>query len=192
MRRAERQASSSRLRLVPRKRRRKIRAEDGPPGLGIEFDVTVVLAQTLNTCSCERYRAPRLRVRSPIGLSDDLTAGKSYYLVEVDAVLDLLRASESSDHHLFLFDELFRGTNTVERLAAGEAVLNALPLDAQGRARHVVIAATHDGELVRMLESTYDPHHFVETVQKHGLSFDFKILPGPARTRSAINNEYCE
>ena len=148
--------------------------------------VTVVVAQTLNTCPSERYLGPRLRVRSAIGRSDDLTAGKGYYLMEVDAVLDLLQASESSDHHLFLFDELFRGTNTIERLAAGEAVLNALLLDAQGRGRHVVIAATHYGELVQMLEGTYDPHHFEETVQNHGLSFDFKIPPGPARTRSAI------
>ena len=146
----------------------------------------MVLAQTLNTCPAQAYSSPRLRVRSAIGRSDDLTAGKSYYLVEVDAVLNLLRDSTTHHHHLFLFDELFRGTNTIERLSAGEAVLKALPLDSEGRGRHVVIAATHDGELVQMLDGMYDPYHFEETVQPAGLTFDYKIMPGPARTRTAI------
>ncbi|MGI9625682.1 MAG: MutS-related protein, partial [Longimicrobiales bacterium] len=148
--------------------------------------VTVVLAQTLNTCPAQAYSSPRLTLRSAIGRSDDLTAGKSYYLVEVDAVLDLLRSGASAEPHLFLFDEIFRGTNTVERLATGEAVLKSLPLDSKGDARHIVLAATHDGELVELLEELYDPYHFEETVQSDGLSFDYKLSPGQASTRTAI------
>lgn len=148
--------------------------------------VTSVLAQTLNTCPAQRYSSPRLRVRSAIGRSDDLTTGKSYYLVEVDAVVELLHAGMNPEPHLFLFDEIFRGTNTTERLAAGEAVLRALPFDATGKGRHVVLAATHDAELVDMLAESYDPYHFEETVREDGLTFDFTIRPGPARTRTAI------
>lgn len=148
--------------------------------------VTVVLAQTLNTCPARAYSSPRLSVRSAIGRSDDLTTGKSYYLVEVDAVLDLLRQGTKPAQHLFLFDEIFRGTNTTERLAAGEAVLQALLFDSTGQGRHIVMAATHDVELVQMLEETYDPFHFEETVHPDGLRFGFKILPGPARSRTAI------
>jgi hypothetical protein len=148
--------------------------------------VNLVLAQTLNTCPAQAVSTPRLRVRSAIGRTDDLTAGKSYYLVEVEAVLDLLRLSERPEPCLFLFDELFRGTNTIERLSAGEAVLKALPVDSDRQARHFVIAATHDGELVQMLEEVYDPLHFEETIEEDGLSFAYKLLSGPARTRSAI------
>ena len=148
--------------------------------------VTIVLAQTLNTCPAGAYSSPRLRVRSAIGRSDDLMTGKSYYLVEVEAILELLRAGAEPEQHLFLFDEIFRGTNTTERLAAGEAVLEALPLDASGEGRHIVIAATHDAELVDMLAGTYDPYHFEETIHPDGLTFDYQILPGPTRTRTAI------
>ena len=35
--------------------------------------------------------------------------------------------------HLFLLDELFRGTNAVERIAAGQAVLLELVSDASGQ-----------------------------------------------------------
>src|SRR5215468_4588508 len=55
--------------------------------------VNVVLAQTINTCLADRYDAPIYHVRSCIGRADDLLAGKSYYLVEVESVLDLVRAS---------------------------------------------------------------------------------------------------
>jgi len=148
--------------------------------------VTVVLAQTLNTCPAGAYSSPWLKVRSAIGRSDDLTTGTSYYLAEVEAVLELLRRGEGPEQSLFLFDEIFRGTNTTERLAAGEAVLKALPFDSTGEGRHLVIAATHDIELVQMLVGTYDPYHFEEVVNADGLLFDYRLRPGRAHARNAI------
>ena len=47
--------------------------------------ITVVLAQTINTCLASSCDAPVLRVRSLMGRADDLIAGKSYYLVEAEA-----------------------------------------------------------------------------------------------------------
>ena len=52
---------------------------------------------------------------------------------------------------------MFRGTNAVERIAAGQSVL--VELIQQGRP-HVVIAATHDTELVDLLSGLYAPCHF--------------------------------
>ena len=84
--------------------------------------VNVVLAQTINTCLARAYQAPVYQVRSCLGRADDLLAGKSYYLVEVESILSLVLVSDRTEPHLFLLDELFRGTNAVERIAAGEAV----------------------------------------------------------------------
>ena len=115
--------------------------------------VNAILAQTINTCLATSYSAPVFSVRSLIGRSDDLTAGRSYYRDEVEAVLSLVRASRGSRPHLFLFDELFRGTSTIERIAAAEATLAEL-VHGDGRtpSPHIVIAATHDRELVALLE----------------------------------------
>jgi hypothetical protein len=148
--------------------------------------VTAVLAQTINTCLASRYEAPVFTVQSCIGRSDDLIAGKSYYIVEVEQVLERLHASEQTSPHLFLFDELFRGTNAVERIAAGEAVLRAF-LGSDGRRRsHVVLAATHDSELVALLHGVYAPYHFGDSVGAEGLTFDYRLEEGPATTRNAI------
>jgi DNA mismatch repair ATPase MutS len=145
--------------------------------------VNVVLAQTINTALAEAYEAPVYQLRTCIGRGDDLLAGKSYYLVEVESVLALVHASERSEPHLFIFDELFRGTNAVERIAAAEAVLAALI--GAGKP-HVVVAATHDAELVDLLRDNYDVCHFGDAVGPNGLIFDYHVKPGPATSRNAI------
>lgn len=148
--------------------------------------VNAVLAQTLDTCLALEYRAPVFHVRSCIGRADDLLAGKSYYIVEVEALLGLVTASEAPAPHLFLLDELFRGTNAIERIAAGQAVLEEL-LGAEGVTRpHVVLAATHDGELVDLLPHLYAAYHFGDAIGVDGLVFDHRLKPGPATTRTAI------
>jgi DNA mismatch repair ATPase MutS len=122
-------------------------------------------------------------VRSCIGRSDDLVAGKSYYLVEVESVLSLVKASERTEPHLFIFDELFRGTNAVERIAAAEAVLDSL---VSSDRPHVAIAATHDGELVDLLAKKYAVYHLGDAVGPDGLVFDYRLTAGPATSRNAI------
>ena len=148
--------------------------------------VTAVLAQTTGTCLATGYEAPVMDVRSCIGRADDPASGRSYYLVEVEAVLGLVRAAEAGTPMLLLFDELFRGTNTVERIAAGEAVLTSLIPASPSDRRHLVLAATHDQELVDLLADRYAPFHFSDDVDAEGLTFDYRLRPGPARTRNAI------
>ena len=82
---------------------------------------------------------------------------------------------------LFLLDELFKGTNTVERIAIAKAVLSALA--APG---NVVFASTHDIELSGLLAGQYRLYHFCETVADGKLSFDYLLKPGPVTERNAI------
>ena len=148
--------------------------------------VTAVLAQTLNTCLAAEYHAPVFNVRSCIGRSDDLLTGKSYYIVEVESLLGLVATSAESGPRLFLLDEVFRGTNAVERIAAGRAVLLELLSNVRRPSPHVVLAATHDGELVDLLPESYSACHFADAVGPDGLIFDHRLRSGPATTRNAI------
>jgi len=148
--------------------------------------VNAVLAQSIHTCLASTFEAPRFCVQSCIGRADDLIAGKSYYIVEVEQVLARVQASTETAPHLFLFDELFRGTNAVERIAAAEAVLREL-VDPAGQPRaHMVLAATHDAELVDLLDDFYGAYHFSDTIGPQGLVFEYRLNPGPTTTRNAI------
>jgi DNA mismatch repair ATPase MutS len=143
--------------------------------------VNAVLAQTVHTVCATAWRAPMLRVRTSIGRADSLIEGKSYYLTEVESVRELLRAKERGEQHLFLLDEIFRGTNTTERVATAYAVLSHL-----NRGDDLVLVATHDIELVALLGSSYASHHFREEIVDGALTFDYRIHAGPSSTRNAI------
>lgn len=143
--------------------------------------LNTLLAQTIATCPAAAYAAPFRRVVSSINLADNLPEGKSYYFTEAEAVLGLVQAAEADPgQYLFIVDELFKGTNTVERIAATRAVLAYL----QGRS--LVVASTHDGELGALLAPGYHEYHFSETVSAEAWYFDYRLKPGPLTTRNGI------
>lgn len=147
--------------------------------------VNAVLAQTVHTCLAERYEAPVLRIYSSMSLKDDLLGGQSYYMVEIKSIkriLDHVKEAENEHCHVLCFvDEVLRGTNTVERIAASTQIMKMLSSD------HVIcFAATHDVELTRLLVQEYDNYHFEERVEGKDIFFPYKLMPGPAATRNAI------
>ena len=66
-------------------------------------------------------------------------------------------------------DEVLRGTNTVERIAASSEILKSIRTD-----KALVFAATHDVELTSLLRGKYDNYHFQEEVTDDEVVFDFK------------------
>lgn len=140
-----------------------------------------VLAQTLCTCPAERYAASAFRIYTSMALQDDLAAGESYYIVETRSLKRILDAAAEPGPVLCAVDEVLRGTNTVERIAAASAVLETLA------DRGVLcLAATHDGELTALLSGRYAAGHFTEQLEGDEIFFDYRLRPGPAVTRNAI------
>jgi len=143
--------------------------------------VNALLAQSIATCPATAYRAPFCRVLTSLSLADSLPTGKSYYLVEAETIQQLLRACDAAPgSYLLLLDELFKGTNTQERIAANKAVLAYL------QPRSWVVAATHDGELGALLQPCFVEYHFCETVTAEDWYFDYCLKAGPLTTRNAI------
>ncbi|SET38133.1 MutS-related protein [Hymenobacter actinosclerus] len=143
--------------------------------------INALLAQTIATCPATAYRAPFCRVLTSLSLADSLPTGKSYYLVEAETMRQLLLACDAAPgSYLLLLDELFKGTNTQERIAATKAVLAYL------QPHSWVVAATHDGELGALLNSCFVEYHFCETVTEDDWYFDYLLKAGPLTTRNAI------
>lgn len=143
--------------------------------------LNALLAQTIATCPAAAYAGSFRRVVSSINLADNLPEGKSYYFAEAETVLGFVRAAGAAPgEYLFVLDELFKGTNTVERIAATRAVLAYL----QGCS--LVLASTHDGELGALLAPAFTEYHFSETVSDTAWYFDYCLKPGPLTTRNGI------
>ena len=143
--------------------------------------INAILAQTLHTCLAREFTMPPVRVFSAVRIADDLLSDKSYYFEEVLTIRNMIEESHAPAQTLFLLDELFKGTNTIERIAAGKAVLSHL-----NRGNHLVFVSTHDIELTDLLEAGFDLYHFTELVENDNIAFDYKLRPGNLTTRNAI------
>jgi hypothetical protein len=143
--------------------------------------VNAVLAQTIYTCSAKEYQASFFHIMTLIGRQDNVIEGKSYYLDEVYALLRIINALEKDTSCLCLLDEIFRGTNSLERISASAEVLLYL-------AKHncLIFATTHDLELTEIVDSSYSNFHFLEKITEEGISFNYKLMRGPSTTRNAI------
>ena len=145
--------------------------------------LNAVFAQSILTCLAVEYSFPMVRVMTSMSLRDDITSGKSYYMQEIEAILRILKACED-DVKTPVFccvDEVLRGTNTVERIAASAQILKTL-----SEKGVMAFAATHDIELTSLLEEEYDNHHFEETYVDGNISFSYKLKSGRATSRNAI------
>ncbi len=153
--------------------------------------INVITGLTINTCFAEHFTMPRVRVSSAIRISDDLMNDRSYYFEEVITIKEMIEKSTDDDFNLFLLDEIFKGTNTVERISAGKAVLSSLT-----KGNNIVFVSTHDIELADLLKSEYDLYHFSEIVDHKTVDFDYKLKEGKLKNRNAIRilqiNDYPE
>ena len=122
-----------------------------------------------------------MQLYSAIRITDNLLNDKSYYFEEVLTIKQMIDESENDFYKLFLLDEIFKGTNTIERIAAGKAVLSYI-----GRGKNIVIVSTHDIELTDLLKETYELYHFTETIENDSIFFDYKLKKGELTTRNAI------
>ena len=143
--------------------------------------INSILAQTIYTCFADEYISPIVKQFSSIRIDDNLFQGKSFYFQEVNIMASLIAEADLLHQNLFLLDEVFKGTNTVERIAAAKAILSYL-----NRKNNFVVVATHDIELADMLVGEYDLYHFTETIEDKELHFDHRIKSGQLRTRNAI------
>ena len=150
--------------------------------------VNAILAQTIHTCTASAYHAPVFRIATSMALRDNMESGESYYIVEIKALKRILDMAVSAPELqqvtppvLCFVDEVLRGTNTVERIAASTQILKSL-----AGQKILCFAATHDIELTELLKEDFVNYHFQEDIVDGDILFNYKLLPGKATTRNAI------
>ena len=143
--------------------------------------LNMLSAQTLGMCFAKSFSGRRMRIHSAINLHDNISEGQSLYIKEVLTVKEMLKEPECSENKLFILDEIFKGTNTIERIAAGKAVLSALAQNG-----NTVFASTHDLELADLLADEYELYHFCEQIKNNRLHFDYLLKHGKLKHRNAI------
>lgn len=139
-----------------------------------------ILAQSLNTALCSKYRCKFSRVVTSMAIKDNILAGDSYFIAEIKSLKRLLDSLNGEIRVLAFVDEILKGTNTIERISASASILKYAE-----STNGILLVATHDMELTQILE-TYENFHFSETVTEDGVTFDYKLKKGPSNTKNAL------
>ena len=142
--------------------------------------INAIMAQTINTCTAKSFSLRFSHVLTSMAIKDDVTSGDSYFIAEIKS---LKRIIDAVNNHncICIIDEILRGTNTIERIAASTSVLQHIAtIDC------LCIVATHDIELTTLLDGIFQNHHFSEKITDDGVVFDYTIRDGATKTRNAI------
>ncbi|MGL9726935.1 MutS-related protein [Enterococcus sp. DIV0756] len=144
--------------------------------------ISAILAQTINTAIAEQFTLQPGHVLTSMAVEDDILAGDSYFVAEIKSIKRLLKQVEKGERCYCFIDEILKGTNTIERIAASSSVVTWL-----AGYPSLSFVATHDIELTEILKNYCDNVHFEETVtEEQGITFDYVLKQGPAVTRNAI------
>jgi len=118
------------------------------------------------------------RVFTRIGASDDLSAGKSTFMVEMTEVADIL--TSATKNSLLILDEIGRGTSTYDGMSIARAVLEHCTDKKKLGAK--TMFATHYHELTTIEGEIEGVKNYNISAKKRGDDIIFlrKIVPGPA------------
>lgn len=143
--------------------------------------INAILSQTVFTSISKSYKASYFMIYSSMALRDNILSKESYYIVEIKSLKRILDRINKDIPILCFIDEVLRGTNTLERIAASSRILSSL-----GKSNALVFAATHDIELTHIMEEIYSNYHFQERISDHEILFDYKLYQGKAVSKNAI------
>lgn len=143
--------------------------------------INAIFAQTIYTCLASEFKTSFYDIYSSMALKDNILGNESYYIVEIKSLKRILDRVNEGKNVLCFVDEVLRGTNTVERIAASSMILKNICI-----AGATSYAATHDIELTDILEKYYSNYHFQEDVSNDDVVFNYKLNKGRATSRNAI------
>ena len=142
--------------------------------------INSIFAQTIYTCTASSFSLAHCLPITSMAVKDDILTGDSYFMAEIKSLKRTID-QVSSYPCLCFIDEILKGTNTIERIAASSAILDYLD-----RNNCLCLIATHDIEITNILANTYNNYHFQETITDETIWFDYQLHTGPARTKNAI------
>ena len=144
--------------------------------------MSAILAWAGAPVCAERFALSPLALYTSIRVDDDLAHGISTFYAELLRIKTMVAAEETGQPLLLLIDEIFKGTNSADRITGAEAALSRLTND-----HTIALVSTHDFELC-----TLEPPggiirnaHFEEHYEDGKIAFDYRLREGRCVTTNA-------
>ena len=148
--------------------------------------INMVLAYTGAGVCAEHFNVPFMKIFTSMRVMDDVSGGISTFYAEILRIKEMAEYTSAGNEvpALCLIDEIFKGTNSADRLVGAEQALKKL-----SSGNSMVLVSTHDFELcdIKTEDGTEaDNYHFEEYYENNNLKFDYTIKDGRCTTRNAI------
>lgn len=146
--------------------------------------INILLAYAGSVVDAEKFVLSNINLFTCIKVSDSVVDGISYFYAEVKRLREIIQDVKTSEgNSLVLIDEIYKGTNNIERIIGSKALIKYFSNE-----NVYNIVSTHDLELVKIAEeiAKVKNYHFRELVADNKMSFDYKLMDGPCPTTNAL------
>lgn len=145
--------------------------------------VNLTLAYAGGLVCAEQFKASVMKLMTSMRISDDVSRGISTFYGELLRIKGMVEYSKSQKPLLALIDEIFKGTNSADRIIGAEATLKTL-----NKPWVLALVSTHDFELCDLANDEQVNgvnYHFEEYYDNGRLKFDYTIKPNRCHTSNA-------
>lgn len=125
------------------------------------------------------FKAPILKLFTSMKVVDDVNNNISTFYGEILRIKKIIEYIKEEKGMLVLVDEIFKGTNTQDRIVGAKSFIEKLD-----KLYIYSIVTTHDPELCKI--DNVSNYHFCEHYEGDKILFDYKIHDGISNTRNAI------
>lgn len=145
--------------------------------------INLVLAYAGAPVCARAMTCSLLRIYSKMQVHDNLEERVSTFYAELKRMKMIIDAAKSEEPLIFLLDEIFRGTNSRDRIIATRTVVRQLH-----QLNTIGLISTHDLELGLLAKECpgISNHHFTDEIRNGRIHFDFRLKPGISKTANAI------
>ena len=143
----------------------------------------VLLAYAGAPVCAEKFSVSKLSVFTSIRVNDDISQGLSTFYAELLRIKSMVEFSETKQPMLICVDEIFKGTNSSDRIVVAKEAIRRLTNDWS-----ITLVTTHDFELCDLTSKNNTPvtnAHFEEYYVDDKIKFDFKLREGRCHTTNA-------
>lgn len=145
--------------------------------------INLVLAYAGAPVCSRTMQASMMELHTCMRVGDDLGANISSFYAELLRIKAIVSAADAGERVFYLLDEVFKGTNSLDRHTGAKALINKL-----SNTNSIGLVSTHDLELCDLV-NTNDKianYHFQEHFEAGRICFDYKLRSGCSTTRNAL------
>jgi hypothetical protein len=146
--------------------------------------INILLGYAGSVVDAEKLVLSNFGLYTCIKVSDSVVDGISYFYAEVKRLKQIIEEIKiSKSNSLVLIDEIYKGTNNVERIIGSKALIKYLSDE-----KIYNVVSTHDLELVKIADEIKSAknYHFKEMIKENKMIFDFKLTEGPCPSTNAL------